>query len=150
MKTSLFQLRHKHKYVLLEIDQDGKNNNFSLIHLLRACARFGVESQKEKTRQATSAIFKALPKKTAIYALYDLALKTRDGRRINKAYLVCWTPKSCNTEYKVMYTSQRGKLVGEFDGLKLCNASSLKELDSELGIEDESDSDDDEWDPDAL
>ena len=105
--------------------------------------------KKSKSRATHEQFCKALPKKTAIYALYDLALKTRDGRRINKAYLVCWTPKSCNTEYKVMYTSQRGKLVGEFDGLKLCNASSLKELDSELGIEDESDSDDDEWDPDA-
>mgnify|MGYP001963383634 CR=1 FL=1 len=116
----------------------------------RARRSFALKVKKKSKSKATHQQFcKALPKKTAIYALYDLALKTRDGRRINKAYLVCWTPKSCNTEYKVMYTSQRGKLVGEFDGLKLCNASSLKELDSELGIEDESDSDDDEWDPDA-
>ena len=111
---------------------------------------FELKVKKKSKSKATHEQFcKSLPKKTAIYALYDLALKTRDGRRINKAYLVCWTPSSCNTEYKVMYTSQKGKLVGEFEGLKTCNAASLKELDSELGIESEDDSDDEEWDPDA-
>jgi hypothetical protein len=106
-------------------------------------------TKKSKSKATHEQFCKSLPKKAAIYALYDLALKTKDGRRINKAYLICWTPRACNREYKVLYTSQKGKLSTEFTGLKTCNAQSLKELDSELGIEDDDDSDDDEWDPDA-
>lgn len=49
-----------------------------------------------------------------------------------------------------MYTSQKGKLVKEFSGMKTVNATSLDGLDEALGFVPEEDSDDDDdWDPDA-
>eukprot|EP00940_MAST-03C_sp_MAST-3C-sp2_P001741 g1741.t1 len=120
-----FKLKQKHKYVIFTIDP----------------TTFQLKVEKKGKKRATHEDFlKCLSKKRACYALYDLKYKP---------YLVCWTPKAATTEDKVFYTSQKGMLIKTFEGVKPVDGRSVKELERALGFEEESDSDDDAWDPDA-
>ncbi len=84
----------------------------------------------------------SLPFSECRYVVYDQDYKTADGRPASKIWFVSWFPHASNTHMKMAYTSAKGKfretILGAFD----IQVGSLEELDSGLGLGDEEEEDD--------
>lgn len=93
---------------------------------------------------------KALPATEPRYVVYDHEYTSTDGRPTDKLYLIVWTPATSRPHMKTFYSSQKLKVTSQFTGVEDLHVSSGADLEKGLGLrKDESDSDDDEWDPDA-
>lgn len=131
--------RRKHRFLVMTINEE----SFEL----------AIETIGEREHGATE-LLKALPPTASRYAVFDHEMVLDDGRRKDKLYFITWTPHAAKAHSKMLYSSQKGRVVRALPGVDDLPAQATSALQAVLGgdargrgdaVEDE---DDDEWDPD--
>ena len=83
---------------------------------------------------------------TSIKGIFDQEYKTHDGRLASKLWFVSWLPNNSPPYNKMAYTSAKGKFRDSLPGVFDTQASSIDELDTNLGLKGLEEEEDNEFD----
>lgn len=113
-----------------------------------------VVDKKGKRRDDIKVFCKALPENSMRLAIFNHEFRTDDGRITDKMFFIFWAPPSANTESKMRYSADKGVLRSEAgEGYIDLSVTNVSEIERACGVKvtnnDESEEDDEEWDPDA-
>ena len=94
--------------------------------------------------------FKALDTSHMRYVLYNHEFTTSDGRKTDKMYFVFWAPSAADNNSKMRYSTEKGVLRGQCDGVVDVHATEVNEIKRAVGLlkaeDEEFEDDDDEFD----